>query len=320
MARCRRCRRSGFFLRLDDDRLCDVCGLRLREDISSASRIIGDSVPLIETSKNPSTRLSRCDLVLEHAERLLPYERLGIPTLETPPSEIMEKVKTARDQIEAMVMDEPTARTTHPDTTRGAVSVVDDRDYANSNVMAGIEFAATLSLDTPLSVLQRHGEVHEGPPSERPDYGDMSQGVWVPIVDWESVGLEPPEDGMMASAIGQVPTDGGALLPFLLEFRRIVEGSGSVKEQLSAIRRLRNSSPEYKRICRQFGTNFPKAWFAQQLKAIPGVGEKTALALFEAGFHDQDMIRSAADTALLTVAGVGPGLLKKIRSHQHQSG
>lgn len=99
MARCRRCRRFGFFLRVDGNGLCEPCSVKLQFKVANASRIIGDSIPIIEEGKNPGTRLSRCELVRKHADELLPYERLGITTLRTPPSEIISKVDWAERTI-----------------------------------------------------------------------------------------------------------------------------------------------------------------------------------------------------------------------------
>lgn len=99
MARCQHCGRSGLFLRLDGNRLCDGCSVELDYKIANASRIIGDSIPIIEEGKNPGTRLSRCQLVRNHAESLLPYERLGIDTLRTPPSEIISRIEWAEKRI-----------------------------------------------------------------------------------------------------------------------------------------------------------------------------------------------------------------------------
>ena len=45
------------------------------------------------------TRLSRCDLLVEHAKALLEYERKGIPTVSPYPSQLLTEYTAMRDQI-----------------------------------------------------------------------------------------------------------------------------------------------------------------------------------------------------------------------------
>jgi len=45
------------------------------------------------------TRLSRCDLLVEHAKALLKYERKGIPTVSPSPSQLLTEYTAMRDQI-----------------------------------------------------------------------------------------------------------------------------------------------------------------------------------------------------------------------------
>ena len=52
----------------------------------------------------------------------------------------------------------------------------------------------------------------------------------------------------------------------------------------------------------------------EALKAIPGVGVKSAEAFYKAGFKTPKSIVSAKDEDLLAVPGVGINLVKKIKS------
>jgi hypothetical protein len=54
---------------------------------------------LAEEGKTLKTRLSRCDLVLEHANHLLEYEKKGVSTISPSPSEIVSEYTEYRDQI-----------------------------------------------------------------------------------------------------------------------------------------------------------------------------------------------------------------------------
>jgi len=62
-------------------------------------RIINDSVKLVEESKKVETRISRCDLLLQHLNELLKYERRGIEALNIPPSALISRYASMRDQI-----------------------------------------------------------------------------------------------------------------------------------------------------------------------------------------------------------------------------
>ncbi len=52
----------------------------------------------------------------------------------------------------------------------------------------------------------------------------------------------------------------------------------------------------------------------EALKAIPGVGAKSAEAFYKAGFKTPKSITSAKDEDLLAVPGVGINLVKKLKN------
>ena len=52
----------------------------------------------------------------------------------------------------------------------------------------------------------------------------------------------------------------------------------------------------------------------EALKAIPGVGAKSAEAFYKAGFKTPKSIASAKDEDLLNVPGVGISLVKKLKN------
>ena len=52
----------------------------------------------------------------------------------------------------------------------------------------------------------------------------------------------------------------------------------------------------------------------EALKAIPGVGAKSAEAFYKAGFKTPKSIKSAKDEDLLAVPGVGINLVKKLKN------
>jgi hypothetical protein len=221
------------------------------------------------------------------------------------------------------------------------------------DVLSGFEFVATLQIRTPLSVLERHGERHPGPPSALPNYASIADGIWIPQTkSWdEFAGPKAPkplvqysteksreiheqrlvangfstektkeiasdyEPGQMASDIG--PITPAKYLPFLKSFRRIAESSISVPEKLQALDDLHRSDPAFESIWSQLQKSyedFPNCFFYLQLTAIPGVGSKTARRLFQAGLLDIGAVRAASDEALQAIPGIGQKLLKTIRA------
>jgi hypothetical protein len=84
-----------------------------------------------------------------------------------------------------------------------------------------------MQLRTPLKWLQRHREFHAG--AERPSEAlPPEHACWVPVPkSWRELGIDADEipSSTMASQIGQIPADGGDFLPFLMEYRMIVEGA-----------------------------------------------------------------------------------------------
>lgn len=99
MGQCKYCGKKGFFTSVDSNGLCNVCAPRVLHDIKQRFRVLQDSLRMAQEGKTFKTRLSRCDLLLEHAQHLLTYEQKGIPTFAPSPSEILEEFGKYRDQI-----------------------------------------------------------------------------------------------------------------------------------------------------------------------------------------------------------------------------
>lgn len=98
---------------------------------------------------------------------------------------------------------------------------------ANQDIVAGWRFSATLQLRTPLQFLLLHGVFHplvEGAPPEHP----IMHGIWISETKTNAeLGIGLPDlvltNQTCASEIGQVPSDGGDFLKFLIAARRIIE-------------------------------------------------------------------------------------------------
>jgi hypothetical protein len=106
----------------------------------------------------------------------------------------------------------------------------------NETLISGWRLSAVLQRRTPLKWLQRHGEFHVG--AELPNETlPPAIASWSPVLKtWRDLGIDEDDvpEGTMASEIGYVPLDGGDFLPFLLEYRMIVEDGGGPLADLAA--------------------------------------------------------------------------------------
>jgi ssDNA-binding Zn-finger/Zn-ribbon topoisomerase 1 len=99
MAQCKMCGQKGFLLKVSANGLCKSCDPIVVMDVQQRGRIINDCMKLIDESKNIKTRLSRCDLLIEHAQALLEYEHKGIPTVNPSPSHLLSEYMPIRTQM-----------------------------------------------------------------------------------------------------------------------------------------------------------------------------------------------------------------------------
>ena len=98
MARCKWCNKRGLFLSVDSNGLCRDCE-HLAVEIVSRARVLQESMRLAHKGKTYGTRLSRCDLAIEHAEFLFEFERKGVPTVSPSPSSILHEYQNLRTEI-----------------------------------------------------------------------------------------------------------------------------------------------------------------------------------------------------------------------------
>lgn len=99
MAQCKLCGKKGIFLSISSNGLCNNCDPILVLEVTQKARIIQDCMRIIDDSKKMETRLSRCDLLLDHAKQLLKYEIKEIDTFDPSPSELLNEYTPMRDQI-----------------------------------------------------------------------------------------------------------------------------------------------------------------------------------------------------------------------------
>jgi hypothetical protein len=96
--------------------------------------------------------------------------------------------------------------------------------------------------NTPLEWLLQHGHTAEAPTKVPQKFG-----IWVPVSEsrtGHSLKKQGPPPSTMASQVGQIPQDGGEFLPFLVEYRRIVEAPDNGINALR-IDALKERYPQY---------------------------------------------------------------------------
>ena len=99
MPKCKYCGKSGFFLTVSKNSLCNNCDSFVVMDIQNRARIHNDSVRLIRNSENPDVVYSRIRLAIENLTVLFQYEKKGIATINPVPSKCLEVFKVESNQF-----------------------------------------------------------------------------------------------------------------------------------------------------------------------------------------------------------------------------
>ena len=201
--------------------------------------------------------------------------------------------------------------------------------FDDSDLISGWRYSATLQLRTPLAYLERDGEFSPGP-VEPPLVGSAENflddgtgfnpyGIWLREIDYKGLGFSPPPPPQRSAQWGPVrvgSSEEKELLSFLKSFRYIVETAETLDQKLAELADLSTSTPANRRIwqkARASDPGFPDSFFYGELCRLPGVGPKAAERLYRAGFRTVEEIQAASDEDLLTVEGLGKGLLRKLR-------
>lgn len=98
MAQCKWCSKRGLFLSVDSNGLCRDCD-HLAVEVLSRARVLQESMRLAREGKTYGTRLSRCELAIEHAEFLFEFEQKGVPTVSPSPSSLLRALQDRRTEI-----------------------------------------------------------------------------------------------------------------------------------------------------------------------------------------------------------------------------
>ena len=128
--------------------------------------------------------------------------------------------------------------------------------------------------------------------------------------------LKEIEEGTSSSEIGYVKAS--EYVPFLIEFRKIVESNMHIDDMILKLYKLANTNQIFKsfwdRHCVS-DSDFPHSFFYIQLTQIDGVGLKSAKLLYTNGFKNIKDLESIKDEEILKVKGIGKNLLLKIRKY-----
>lgn len=119
----------------------------------------------------------------------------------------------------------------------------------------------------------------------------------------------------MASAIGPVQADGGNLLWFLKEVRRIAEGPQTVVTRRAALKTFIRAE-EWSEICVGLGGRqaIVDLLFPPFLKTVKGLPTTTIEALWQSGLTTPAAIAHARDESLSAFPGLGPARIARLRA------
>lgn len=285
------------------------------EQAGNLMRIINESLQLSNNSTNPSTKVSRLELARSNLDSLVLLS-------EQHPFIKLQRLEGVRASIAGLSEE-------YSEAGYYALTDSSSRDYSQNvrrnigmpidDLTKGWRFGATMQLRTPLRVLSRHGEVHDGLTDPPPIAREQWEGYWTPVLkSFKDLGIDIPEivvgGKTTASDIGQIPVDGGDYLKFLLAVRAIVERDEPV-ESRKALLSLELRREEWAGFCRKLGGKqaIQSLYFPAFIHCIPKLPRESVEALWSAELTTPVKIAATPDAALLAIKGIGPAKLKIIR-------
>tara|TARA_R110002073_G_scaffold299249_2_gene466156 strand:+ start:1876 stop:2649 length:774 start_codon:yes stop_codon:yes gene_type:complete len=190
----------------------------------------------------------------------------------------------------------------------------------NQDVISGMQFCATMQLRTPLRVLLRHGEVHSDINSKPPKIAtEMWEGSWIAKTKtFRELGIDmdEPVSGTMASSVGQIPSDGGEYLKFLIAVRKIVESHDSIESRSRQLNEIPIPTEWKIYLDKLWGmSHIIKTFFPRFIDTIPKINATTIEELSSLGLDTPNSIATAPDESLLSINGIGQAKLKTIRDY-----
>lgn len=113
MSKCIMCGKGGkiFGPALTEEGLCKYCDSNYVHELNQVGRILMESVKIVNNTKNVQTLISRMDLIVEKASRLVKYEKLNLPTVEPPPTQILNDFEVERDDFILNILNDDLTKT-----------------------------------------------------------------------------------------------------------------------------------------------------------------------------------------------------------------
>jgi hypothetical protein len=177
----------------------------------------------------------------------------------------------------------------------------------NDDLIKGWRLSVTMNLETPLEWLERHDE-RANKPSEVP----AQFAIWTPALrSFRELGFDVDEvpEGTMASAIGQIPVQGGDFLDFLKMYREMVEADVSDDIRLSALSTLDEKYPD---ITNKLGGNLVELFCVKELQNKLFCGHAVASKLFHDGLRTPSQVQKASLERLCSIKGIGKAKAEKL--------
>ncbi len=281
----------------------------------SLMELINESILISNNSTNAETKVSRLELARAKLDSL---ELLSVQH----PFIKLQRLDVVRKTIAGLAKEYSEA---------GYYAKTDSscRDYQHDvwrnigipigDIAKGWKFSATMQLRTPLRVLTRHGEIHDGLTDPPNIVREQWEGYWMPSMKtFKDIGINLPDMDLtdtQASDIGPIPIDGGEYLKFLIKVRAIVEADSLVEDRRILLREeLRQS--EWKAFCVKLGgnQNVTEQFFPPFIQTIKGLTKDAIAALWEAGITTPEQLENSPDATLRAIKGIGPAKLAMIRA------
>jgi hypothetical protein len=99
MAECKYCGTKGWLNKVDSNGLCSRCEIVYLPIITNRSLQVIESGQIISKSKNISTILTRIRFAIQCLEELEVYHLKGIPTISSPPRNIIKELEIERSKV-----------------------------------------------------------------------------------------------------------------------------------------------------------------------------------------------------------------------------
>lgn len=199
----------------------------------------------------------------------------------------------------------------------------------NADIIEGMRFIATCQLRTPLWILKKHGEIHQGD-GQPPIYGTAQDGVWIPklssdynLMDYMTSASDAGQvnaDEYLHYAIGLL-TIFESNKPILDKMQEALDYSGNdeVKQRIERgilkCYREKNIADVMARYISdperfEYYTDKPG-----KLNLVEGVNTRVASALEEAGIHSIKELSHLSESDLIKINGIGKVSARKIVSY-----